>query len=184
VLAGWVEGTAVQGWAEDWLRPDPSWVALSAATETVAIALGLLTPAMVAASVSQPGWRRAALLLATAMVAIGATTLSTALNFGPGHAWAWLTPTASAGVVGGAVVALLLAWVHVRVAAALGLVAVSALIALVAQAPADPYVTQIQQAWEQGRFIRFHGASQWVGWFWPYAVLVYLLARIASRRPD
>ena len=24
------------------------------------------------------------------------------------------------------------------------------------------------QAWEQGRFIRFHGLAQWVGWLWPY----------------
>ena len=25
--------------------------------------------------------------------------------------------------------------------------------------------------WEQGRFIRFHGAAQWVGWLWPYAAI-------------
>lgn len=34
------------------------------------------------------------------------------------------------------------------------------------------------QTWEQGRFIRFHGVVQWLGWLWPYATLVYLLSQI------
>jgi hypothetical protein len=54
---------------------------------------------------------------------------------------------------------------------------------LVAQAPADPYFAESLNAWEQGRFIRFHGAAQWVGWIWPYAGLTYLLARLAVRDP-
>ena len=37
------------------------------------------------------------------------------------------------------------------------------------------------QAWEQGRFIRFHGAAQWIGWLWPYVAMLYLLARIGAR---
>ena len=61
------------------------------------------------------------------------------------------------------------------------LVALSALVALVAHAPADPYFAESLQAWEQGRFIRFHGAAQWVGWLWPYAALLYLLSRVAAR---
>ena len=64
-----------------------------------------------------------------------------------------------------------------RAAAGLGLIALTALVMLVAQAPADPYFAQSLQGWEQGRFIRFHGAAQWVGWLWPYAALAYLLAR-------
>jgi hypothetical protein len=36
-----------------------------------------------------------------------ATTLSTLLNFGPGHAWAWLTPAASVAMVAAGVAALL-----------------------------------------------------------------------------
>ena len=37
------------------------------------------------------------------------------------------------------------------------------------------------QDWEQGRFIRFHGLAQWVGWLWPYAVLLYVLSLIWRR---
>ena len=51
----------------------------------------------------------------------------------------------------------------------------------VAQAPADPYFAQSLQAWEQGRFIRFYGVARWVGWLWPYAAIVYLLARLGAR---
>ena len=51
----------------------------------------------------------------------------------------------------------------------------------VAQAPADAYFAESLHDWEQGRFIRFHGLVQWVGWVWPYAAMGYLLARIAAR---
>jgi len=64
-------------------------------------------------------------------------------------------------------------------AAALGLVVLTALVVVVAQAPLDAYRAASLQAWEQGRFIRFHGAAQWVGWLWPYAALVLLFARLA-----
>ena len=79
---------------------------------------------------------------------------------------------------------MLLSFVPRRVAAGFGLIALTALVMLVAQAPADPYFSQSLQGWEQGRFIRFHGAAQWVGWVWPYAALTYLLVRLAARDPS
>jgi (2Fe-2S) ferredoxin len=54
---------------------------------------------------------------------------------------------------------------------------------LLNQAPASAYFAHTLQAWEQGRFIRFHGLAQWLGWLWPYAVLVYVLLRVSRRRP-
>jgi hypothetical protein len=51
---------------------------------------------------------------------------------------------------------------------------------LVARAPADPYFALSLQRWEQGRFIRFHGLAQWIGWLWPYAAGVWLLGRLGS----
>ena len=50
------------------------------------------------------------------------------------------------------------------------------------QAPASAYFADTLQAWEQGRFIRFNGLAQWLGWLWPYAVLAYVLLRVS--RPD
>ena len=54
-------------------------------------------------------------------------------------------------------------------------------LALLNDAPASAYFAQTLQVWEQGRFIRFYGLGQWLGWLWPYATLVYVLLR-ASRR--
>lgn len=181
---GLAAGLAGTRWAEaaGAVLDAPGLVAdLPSASEFSAIALGLIAPCLLAYTVARPGWRRAVLVLATALAGAVASTLSTALNFGPDHALAWLTAVAVAGLSAGAVVALLLVWVPRRAAAALGLMALTALVSLVAQAPQDAYFAQSLQAWEQGRFIRFHGAAQWVGWLWPYAAMAYLLGRVAAR---
>jgi hypothetical protein len=39
-------------------------------------------------------------------------------------------------------------------------------------------ISRSLQAWEQGRFVRFHGLAQWIGWLWPYAAIGWLLARL------
>lgn len=155
---------------------------LGAAHEFALTALGLLGPCLVAFSVARAGWRRVALAFGAAALAGAATTLSTALNFGPTHLFAWGTPRVFAALGAGLVLAVAASAVPRRAAAGLGLVALTALVALVAQAPADPYFAQSLQDWEQGRFIRFHGAARWVGWLWPYAAILYLLARLAT--PD
>jgi VanZ family protein len=148
--------------------------------EGLATALGLLAPCLVAYAVSPPGWRRAPLAIGIAGLALATVTLSTALNFGPEHALAWLSPGTLPALACGLVAALLLVPAGPRLAAALGLVALTGLVALVSQAPADPYFADSLQAWEQGRFIRFHGLAQWVGWLWPYAAMAWLLARLAG----
>jgi hypothetical protein len=109
------------------------------------------------------------------------TTLSTALNFGPQHALSWWTASTPPGLGVGLLAAALLAGIGRRLAAALGLTAVALLLALVAQAPSDPYYAASLQGWEQGRFIRFHGLAQWVGWLWPFAAMGWLLSRLASK---
>ena len=86
--------------------------------------------------------------------------------------------------LGALVAAALLALLPRRAAAGVGLVALTALVALVARAPADPYYAHSLHEWAQGRFIRFHGVAQWVGWFWPYAAMLYLLVRLGARDRD
>lgn len=179
-----LEGSPVLPSLAPWLDAELPYEPLSAGQELATVALGLLAPCMVALSVAQPGWRRLALVAGAVLIGAGATTLSTAMNFGPQHALAWRTPNAEAGIALGTALALAAALLPRRAAAGIGLVALSALLALVAHAPADPYFAESLQAWEQGRFIRFHGAAQWVGWLWPYATLLYLLVRVASRVDD
>ena len=182
-------GTPAAAWTEGWaLKVAPAveaaQPALTSTTELSIIVLGLLAPCLVAFTIAVPGWRRSALVLGAALLGVIATTLSTALNFGPQHAFAWTTAQAVQGMLVGLAAAALLSLVPRRVAAGFGLITLTALVMLVARAPADPYFGQSLQSWEQGRFIRFHGAAQWVGWIWPYAALCYLLARLAARDPS
>jgi VanZ family protein len=181
MAADLLQGTAMEIPAAPWLHSGSEAAAtLSPGGELVATMMGLLAPCLLAFSISKPNWRRCLLVLGLAGAAVAATTLSTALNFGPQHAMAWQTDSTVAAFLMTMVISLLLAWVPPRAAAALGLMALTALVALVAQAPSDPYFADSLQAWEQGRFIRFHGAAHWVGWLWPYAALAYLLARIGA----
>jgi len=181
VLAQWVDGTSIAPWFEGWADAELERSALSPGGEFTLIALGLLAPCMVAFSVARPGWRRVVLVLGAAALGCLATTLSTALNFNPQHMLAWSTPQALAALAFGAVLAGLLSVAPGRASAGIGLIVLTALVIVVSQAPADPYFAQSLQLWEQGRFIRFHGAARWVGWLWPYVAILYLLARLGAR---
>jgi VanZ family protein len=155
---------------------------MSPLADALVTALGLLAPCMVAYSVARPGWRRVTLAVGAAALAIGGMTLSTALNFGPAHANAWLTPFTLPGLGFGLLLACLLAPLPRRLAASVGLMVLTGLVFGVSQAPDDPYFAQSLQSWEQGRFVRFHGLAQWVGWLWPYVAMAWLFTRLASRQ--
>ena len=152
-------------------------------SEGLATAFGLLAPCMLAYSIARPGLRRLVLAAGATATAFAAMTLSTLLNFGPSHALAWVAPATVPAMVGGACAAVALVGISQRFAVALGLVALTALVALVAQAPANPYFAQSLQAWEQGKFVHFHGIVHWIGWLWPYAAIVWLLAQFRSAEP-
>jgi hypothetical protein len=51
----------------------------------------------------------------------------------------------------------------------------------------DVYLAQTLQTWEQGRYVRFNGLAQWIGWLWPYMVtglmLLHLLQPSQQRNP-
>lgn len=172
-----LQGTPIAAWfaAPLWVAQD--FLPQSAMAEVATVALGLLAPCLLAFTITPSGWRRPTLVPVLAALGIATTTLSTALNFAPQHALAWFTDQFWLGLVGGALLALLASRLAARTCVALGLMGLTALIVAVSQAPADPYFAQSLQAWEQGDFIRFHGAAQWIGWLWPFVALGYLLLR-------
>lgn len=157
---------------------------LSQGGELLVVALGLLIPCLLGYCVMRHMGRRAVFALSAAAVGLGVTALSAMLSYGPAHAWEWLTPAARAGVVVGLGSALALTAVPRRGCAALLLLALMLHLNLLNQAPTSAYFAQTLQAWEQGRFIRFYGLGQWLGWLWPYAALVYVVLRVSSRDAD
>jgi hypothetical protein len=181
-LAAWTEGVPwLAGWLPTLTPMGAPAARLSLLAEVALTALGLLAPCLLAFSVVRPGWRRLTLVTGVTALGLAGTTLSNALNFGPQHALGWLTPATLPAIAAAMLLAALAAGTPCRAAAALGLVATTALVVLSAQAPSDPYFADSLQAWEQGRFIRFHGVAQWVGWLWPFALLVHLLRRVGAR---
>jgi VanZ family protein len=162
--------------------PAPPALPLRDLAEGLIVGLGLLAPCVVAFSVMRPGWRRAVMTLGVLAFGVIGMTLSTLLNFGPSHAVGWLAPAVVPGLGLGFLMALALVPLPTRLVAGVGLVAITGLVVGVAQAPSDPYFAQSLMAWEQGRFVRFHGLAQWIGWLWPYAALAWLLSRLGGRR--
>lgn len=155
--------------------------ALSPAGELLCVALGLLVPCLLAYTVVRHPGRRAVFALATATVGLAATALSAALSYGPDHAWAWLGVPVRVGIWTGLVLAAMALALPRRASAVVALLVLVVHLALLNDAPASAYFSHTLQSWEQGRFIRFFGIGQWLGWLWPYAALAYVLLRAARR---
>jgi hypothetical protein len=170
------------------LAPVPAAVAvagsLAPGTELLCVALGLLVPSLLGYCVVHSMRHRLTLLLMLLAVGFAATGLSAALSWGPTHTWAWLTPTTAAGAGVALVLALSLSRTSARLCASLALLALGLSVGLLNQAPDSAYFAQTLHAWEQGRFIRFHGFAQWLGWVWPYAAMGVALVHVGQRGQD
>lgn len=166
----------------DWLpvREAP-FDPLSPSGELLAVTLGLLIPCLLGYCVIRPVGRRVLFALGVVAVGVTLTALSAALSWGPVHAWEWMGLPARVGLWGALGLAALMLALPRRASAAVLLVALVWHLALLNQAPTSAYFAQTLQIWEQGRFIRFYGLGQWLGWLWPYATLLYVLFRVSRR---
>lgn len=157
---------------------------LPAATEWLCVTLGLLTPCLLGYCIIISKTRRAWFLLWVLFFAIAGTALSASLSFAPEHAWVWLTAPVKAALLVGVALGLALIGVSALTGAALGLMALGVQLSLINQAATGAYFEQTLFLWEQGRFIRFHGLAQWLGWLWPFAAMAYLLTRLVDAQPE
>lgn len=157
----------------------PALRAMQPMSELACVTLGALIPALLGYCIIPAMGRRAVFLLVTLVVGLGMSALSAALSYGPAHAWSWLTPTVSFGPVLALGLGLLLLPLSARACATWLLLILVLHLSLLNQSPIGAYFAQTLQTWEQGRFIRFHGIAQWLGWLWPYATLLYVLHRVS-----
>ena len=179
---------------EDWLSDTPflDWLPvadgildpLSQGRELFAVLLGLLIPCLLGYCVIRHMGRRAIFVLMVALVGVSVTALSYLLTYGPSHAWEWQTIPTRIGLGMGIALALALIAVPRRWCGALLLLVLMLHLNLLNQAPTSAYFAETLAIWEQGRFIRFYGLGQWVGWLWPYAVLVYMVMFVSRRDAD
>jgi VanZ family protein len=157
----------------EWLpvRVEPA-VPLSPLAEALCVSLCLLAPLLMGYGEMRTTGRRMVFWLMFGACAFGASALSSALTYGPSHVWSWISPQAALGLGMAAVVGLGLLALPRRLCPVAMLLCLSVSLSLLNRAPASPYFAQSLEVWEQGRFIRFHGLSQWLGWLWPFAALV------------
>lgn len=177
-LADWLEDTPFLEWLP--VR-DIELQPLVPAAELLCVALGAFIPCLLGYSILRSPGRRALFAIVAVALGTGVTALSAALSWGPVHAWAWMSLPVRLGLVFGLLLAMLMLGVPRRGCAAVLLLALVVHLSVLNQAPASAYFAHTLQEWEQGRFIRFHGLAQWLGWLWPYAVLVYVLLRVSRR---
>jgi len=173
-----LEGTPFLMWLP--LR-ESALTPLSPVTEMLCVMLGLWVPCLLAYCVMRHMGRRAILAGSAVVIGIGVSALSAALSWGPAHAWEWVDLPVRMGVWGGLGLAMVAMPLPRRACAALLLLVLVLQLSILNQAPTSAYFSETLQAWEQGRFIRFYGLGQWLGWLWPYATLVYVLLRLARR---
>ena len=177
-LNAWVEATPFATFIDE---PGAYLLPLSNLGELICVALGFLIPCLLAYSVTLGWHRRLMLWLGACATALVGSSLSAAMSFSPAHAWGWLSFSAQVGLALGAGVALLCLVLPRRGCWGLLVAALVWQLSLINGAPETPYYAQTLQSWEQGRFIRFHGLAQWLGWLWPYAALLVALLSVSQR---
>ena len=164
----------------DWLPVrDVELQPLVPSAELLCVLLGVLIPCLLGYCVVRNVWRRAVFAPLVAALGLGVAALSAGLSYGPAHALDWLSLPVQVGLWAGLLLAGALVWLPRRVCAPLVLLALAVHVSVLNQAPTSAYFAQTLHTWEQGKFIRFQGIVQWLGWLWPYAAMVVVIGRIA-----
>ena len=148
---------------------------------------GLLIPCLLAnAIVAKPHQRRWVLVMLM-ITAIGVSVLSTELTYGWAHVTSWVNAKVLISLTLACTLAYLVARLSTRVNQWVLLLVLLMHVFLVNLFDQDVYLVQTLQTWEQGRYVRFNGLAQWIGWLWPYMVtglmLVHLLQPSQLRNP-
>lgn len=175
-VADWLQGTPWLEWLplrEVELQP------MLQASEVVCVMLGLLLPCLLAFSVVRTYRQRVVAMGVLGLVGLSASALSAALTYGPVHAWDWTSTEVRAGLVAALFAAAVLSLLSRRACLVTALACLVWQLVLLNNAATDAYFSLTLQTWEQGRFIRFHGLIQWIGWLWPYALMAYVMQRLS-----
>ena len=156
-------------------------LATTPALEMLCVTLGVLVPCLLALSVCRRFSQRLIGVWLVLLLAVLANGLSATLTYGPEHAWHWLLPQVWGGMGCGALLCLaVIKWRENSVLMVLS-GAQLLLLLLLNLLPASTYFEQTMQTWEQGRFIRFHGLTPWLSWWWPWLLLAWASWRMMRR---
>jgi VanZ family protein len=173
-------------WLSEWLDADIDLVALIRGSagmtveqywlsEIVITACGMTGAALTLLCLARRGAPRLWLMLALVFTGVLVKTLASSLFFSPDNALTWITPGAQGGFLIGLIMLAGLAFAPQVAQRRLAVVTLVLALIVVNTIPANPYFVATLQAWQQGKFLNFNGAAQFLGMAWPFFALWFLL---------
>ena len=173
-------------WLSDWLDTDIDLVTMLRGdvpmsveqywlSETIITACGMTGAALTLLCLTRRGAPRLSLMLALIGVGIVVKTLASSLFFAPDNAFVWVTPGAEGGFLIGLIMLAGLAFAPQVAQRRLAVVTLVLSLIVVNTIPANPYFVSTLQAWQQGKFLNFNGAAQFLDMAWPVIALWFLL---------
>jgi VanZ family protein len=173
-------------WLSEWLDADIDLVTLIRGSagmtveqywlsEIVITACGMSGAALTLLCLTRRGAPRLWLMLALVFTGLLVKTLASSLFFSPDNALTWITPGAQGGFLIGLIMLVGLAFAPQVAQRRLAVVTLVLALIVVNTIPANPYFVATLQAWQQGKFLNFNGAAQFMGMAWPFFALWFLL---------
>ena len=151
--------------------------------EAAVAACNLIAIGLFASCLTQDERPLRRMLLALLAFALALKTVAVGELLKAQQVFAWLTPGALLGLVGGMLIlALALALPRAARRALSGLLLMAATV-LVNVTPENPYFADALQQWPQGYFLNFNGVTHLVSIAWPFVALFYLML-LAARTPE
>jgi VanZ family protein len=173
-------------WLSDWLATDIDLVTLLRGdgsmsveqywlSETIITACGMCGAALTLLCLMRRGAPRMGLMLALVAAGLVVKTLASSLFFAPDNALVWVTPGAEGGFIIGLIMLAGLAFAPQVAQRRLAVVSLALALIVVNTIPTNPYFVSTLQAWQQGKFLNFNGAAQFLAMAWPFLALWFLL---------
>jgi VanZ family protein len=173
-------------WLSEWLDADIDLVTLIRGSagmtveqywlsEIVITACGMSGAALTLLCLTRRGAPRLWLMLALVFTGLLVKTLASSLFFSPDNALTWITPGAQGGFLIGLIMLAGLAFAPQVAQRRLAVVTLVLALIVVNTIPANPYFVATLQSWQQGKFLNFNGAAQFLGMAWPFFALWFLL---------
>jgi VanZ family protein len=173
-------------WLSEWLDTDIDLVTMLRGdvpmsveqywlSETIITACGMTGAALTLLCLTRRGAPRLPLMLSLVGVGLVVKTLASSLFFAPDNALAWITPGAEGGFLIGLIMLAGLAFAPQEAQRRLAVVTLVLALIVVNTIPANPYFVSTLQAWQQGKFLNFNGAAQFLDMAWPVLALWFLL---------
>lgn len=155
-------------------------VPLPAPVKMLCVAASIWVVAMLGMAVIREGWQRLCWAAVVVVLALISNALSASVTYGPERTWFWLTPLVVAGLAVGLLLSLLVAKWRALILMRWMVLTQTGLLVVLNLVPSSTYFAQTLQTWEQGKFIRFHGLTEWLSWSWPFALLALGVAYLRS----